>query len=447
MASSAGDVKMSSAAIVTGAAASSTGLTRNQKRGFLAAWGGWALDGMDASIYALVLVPALTDLLPNSGIAVNQGSVGYYGSILQAMFLLGWGLSMVWGPISDRVGRVRALMLTILCYSLFTFLCGVVNNIWQLAVLRILVGIGIGGEQPVGAAYLAEELSESQRKIGAGLMHTGYYFGFFFASVANYFIGANYGWRWMFIFGGLPALLIGFIRFGVRESTKWQERFGADVRKRPKMRDAFAAIFSPVYLRRTMVMSGLFLASIIGLWAGSIYVPTAVTQVAVRTGYAAADAARLASYGGMLLAIGTIVGCVAAPFLAERFGRRKAMAVFFTILGVSIVVSFGYVFYLTTAALMWFYVCVFFLGFGGANFALYTLWLPEQYSTDCRASAIAFVSSVGRFVGVAMVFILANGIRSYGSLGVPVAVTALAFVFGLLLLPLAEETKGKELPA
>ena len=344
---------------------------------------------MDASIYALVLVPALTDLLPNSGIAVNQGSVGYYGSILQAMFLLGWGLSMVWGPISDRVGRVRALMLTILCYSLFTFLCGVVNNIWQLAILRILVGIGIGGEQPVGAAYLAEELSESQRKIGAGLMHTGYYFGFFFASVANYFIGANYGWRWMFIFGGLPALLIGFIRFGVRESTKWQERFGADVRKRPKMRDAFATIFSPVYLRRTMVMSGLFLASIIGLWAGSIYVPTAVTQVAVRTGSAPADAARLASYGGMLLAIGTIVGCIAAPFLAERLGRRRAMAVFFTIMGVSIVVSFGYVFYLTTAALTWFYVCVFFLGFGGANFALYTLWLPEQYTTDCRASAIA----------------------------------------------------------
>jgi MFS family permease len=187
--------------------------------------------------------------------------------------------------------------------------------------------------------------------------------------------------------------------------------------------------------------------SIIGLWAGSIYVPTAVTQVAVRSGFATADAARLASYGGMLLAIGTIIGCVAAPFLAESVGRRKAMAVYFAILGVSIVVAFGYVFYLTAAALTWFYVCVFFLGFGGANFALYTLWLPEQYTTDCRASAIAYVSSVGRFVGVAMVFILANGIRSYGSLGVPVAITAIAFLFGLALLPLAEETKGKSLPA
>jgi MFS family permease len=422
-------------------------LTRNQKRGFLAAWGGWALDGMDASIYALVLVPALTELLPRSGIEASQGSVGYYGSILQALFLLGWGLSMVWGPISDRIGRVRGLMLTILCYSVFTFMCGLVNNIWQLAILRVLVGLGIGGEQPVGAAYLAEELSESQRKIGAGLMHTGYYFGFFFASVANYFIGANFGWRWMFVFGGLPALLIGFIRYGVTESAKWKERFGENAHARPRMRDAFATIFSPKYLRRTLVMSGLFLSSIIGLWAGSIYVPTATTQLAVRAGASAAEAARQASYGGMVLALGTIIGCVAAPFLAERFGRKKAMATFFAFMGVAIVVAFGYVFYLPASALPWFYVCIFLLGLGGANFALYTLWLPEQYSTDCRASAIAFISSIGRFVGVAMVFLVGAGIRGYGSLGVPVAITALIFVFGLLILPLSEETRGKSLPA
>jgi MFS family permease len=433
----------------TNASHSRTGvkLTPNQRRGFLAAWGGWALDGMDASIYALVLVPALTELLPSSGVAVSPANIGYYGSILQAMFLLGWGLSMVWGPISDRIGRVRGLMLTILCYSLFTFLCGVVTNIWQLALLRVLVGIGIGGEQPVGAAYLAEELSESQRKIGAGLMHTGYYFGFFLASVANYFIGANFGWRWMFIFGGLPALFIAFIRYGVRESAKWHERFGEDVRARPKMRESFAAIFSPTYRRRTLAMSGLFLTSIIGLWAGSIYVPTAVTQFATRAGSSAADAARLASYGGMVLSIGTIVGCIAAPFIAERLGRRRAMAIFFAMLGISIVVTFGYVFYLPASAFNWLFVCILFLGIGGANFAMYTLWLPEQYDTACRASAIAFISSIGRFVGVAMVFILADGIRSYGSLGVPVAVTALAFVFGLLILPLTEETRGRTLPA
>jgi MFS family permease len=420
-----------------------TRLNANQIKGFWAAWGGWTLDGMDAFIYALVLVPALTELLPRSGVAINQGNIGYYGSVLQALFLLGWGLSMAWGPIADRFGRVRALMLTILFYSLFTFLCGVVTNIWQLAVLRVLCGIGLGGEQPMGGTFVAEEWPEDRRKMGAGYMHTGYYFGFFLAALANYYIGARYGWRWMFILGGAPALLVGWIQSGVREPKTWQDK--AKGQHRPGMGEAFAALFSPEYRRRTIINSLLFTVSIVGLWAGSIYVPTAVTQIARAEGYAPADAARMASYGSMVLSIATIIGCLAAPWLAERAGRRKAMAMYFVALGVAVAIAFGYVFY-QPAALSMFLVLIFFLGIGGANFAIYTLWLPEQYSTSCRASAIAFVSSVGRFVGVAMVFLVGSAIQSYGSLGVPVAVTAAVFVLGIALLPFAKETKGRPLP-
>src|SRR5687768_583495 len=266
-----------------------TPLNSNQIKGFWAAWGGWCLDGMDAFIYALVLVPALTELLPNSGIEPTPGNIGYYGSILFALFLFGWGLSMVWGPIADRFGRVKALMATIIFYSLFTFLCGLVTNIWQLAVLRVLCGIGLGGEQPMGGTFVAEEWPEDRRKMGAGYMHTGYYFGFFLAAIANYFIGANFGWRWMFILGGLPALLVSWIRVGVKEPEAWQKRVQVE---RPKMSQAFNALFTSVYKRRTIVNSLLFLVSIIGLWAGAIYVPTAVTQIAIRDGYAVGDAAR-----------------------------------------------------------------------------------------------------------------------------------------------------------
>src|SRR6476646_1841513 len=121
--------------------ATHTKLNSNQIKGFWAAWGGWCLDGMDAFIYSLVLVPALTELLPKSGIEATPGNIGYYGSILFALFLAGWGMSMVWGPIADRFGRVKALMATILMYSVFTFACGLSQNIWQLAVLRIFCGI------------------------------------------------------------------------------------------------------------------------------------------------------------------------------------------------------------------------------------------------------------------------------------------------------------------
>ena len=419
-----------------------TKLNSNQIKGFWAAWGGWTLDGMDAFIYALVLVPALTELLPRSGVEATGGNIGYYGSVLQALFLLGWGLSMAWGPIADRFGRVRALMLTILFYSIFTFLCGVVTSIWQLAVLRVLCGIGLGGEQPMGGTFVAEEWPEDRRKMGAGYMHTGYYFGFFLAALANYYIGANYGWRWMFVLGGAPALLVGWIQSGVREPATWGK---ATVKERPSLWTAFAALFTPEYRRRTIVNSLLFTVSIVGLWAGSIYVPAATTQIAVREGYATADAARIASYGSMMLSVGTIIGCLMAPYVAERLGRRGAMASYFVALGVAVAIAFGFVFY-QPAALTLFFVLIFFLGIGGANFALYTLWLPEQYSTSCRASAIAFVSSVGRFVGVAMVFLVGAAIQSCGSLGLPVAVTASVFVIGLILLPFAEETRGKALP-
>jgi MFS family permease len=426
------------------AARTLTKLNSNQIKGFWAAWAGWTLDGMDAFIYALVLVPALTELLPRSGLTVTQGNIGYYGSVLQALFLLGWGLSMVWGPIADRFGRVRALILTILFYSIFTFLCGVVTNIWQLAVLRVLCGIGLGGEQPMGGTFVAEEWPEDRRKMGAGYMHTGYYFGFFLAALANYTIGANYGWRWMFILGGAPALLVGWIQSGVREPATWQKK-AADKRGHPKMRDAFAALFSPEYKRRTIINSLLFTVSIVGLWAGSIYVPTAVTQIARAQGYVAVDAARMASYGSMVLAIATIIGCLMAPWMAERFGRRLAMGLYFAALGIAVAIAFGYVFYLPSA-LAPFFVLIFLLGIGGANFALYTLWLPEQYATNCRASAIAFVSSIGRFVGVAMVFLVGTAIQRYGSLGIPVAATASAFLIGLFILPFAVETKGRPLP-
>ena len=327
-----------------------TALTSNQIRGFWAAWGGWALDGMDSFIYALVLTPAITELLPRSGIAATPGTVVYYGTLLLALFMIGWGLSMLWGPFADRFGRVRALMLTILCYSLFTFLGGFVTNVWQLGACRLLAGIGIGGEWSIGGIFVAEEWPEDRRKMGAGYMHTGYYFGFFLAALANYFIGARYGWRALFMFGGVPALLVSFIRYGVRESARWEQQVAAR-RKPPTMAAALAALFSPKYARRTILNSVFLLISIVGLWAGSVHVPTSITQLAARAGYSVADRARLASYGTMVLSAGTILGCIVLPPLAERFGRRLTMALYFGLMFLSISIGFGYVFYLPENAL------------------------------------------------------------------------------------------------
>jgi MFS family permease len=424
--------------------ASPASLTRNQIRGFWASWGGWTLDGMDSVVYALVLVPSLRELLPHSGIAASKGNIGYYGSLSFAMFLIGWGLAFLWGPIGDRFGRVRTLMLTIVWYSVFTFMSAFVTTVWQLATLRLLAGIGIGGEWAMGGTFVAEEWPEHRRRMGAGLMHTGYYVGFFLAALANFGIGSHYGWRWMFIVGGVPALLLAWIRHGVVEPAAWKKKESV-VRSWAVWRP-FAVLFSPAWRRRTILNALLMLASICGLWAGTVYVPAAVTALAEAGGRVGPQAAQLASWATMLVSFATILGCLAMPWLAERLGRRGALALFFTLMMVFIAVTFGKVFYLGPTALPWFFVCLFFLGLGGANFAVYTLWLPEQYPTECRASAFAFSTSFARFGGAGITFLVGSGVRHYGSLGTPVALTSIAFALGLLLIPFGAETRGQRLP-
>lgn len=396
---------------------------------------------MDSFIYALVLVPALRDLLPRSGLPATPANLGFYGGLLFALFLIGWGFAFLWGPIADRFGRVRTLMLTILCYSLFTFLGCAASTIWQLAIFRLLAGIGIGGEWTLGGILVAEEWPEDRRAKGAAYMHTGYYFGTFLAAVVNYTIGAKYGWRAVFAVGGAPALLVAFIRFGVTEPKRWQQ-----LAKRITAREAFVMLFGAEYRRRTILNAVFLLISMIGLWAGSVYVPSSVTYLATRAALSSEQGARLASYATMLLSVGTILGCLMLPWLAEKLGRRGALALYFGMMFVFVAYGFGYAFYLPVNALPWFLVALFFLGVGGANFAIYTLWLPEQYRTECRASAFAFATSSGRFVAAGVTFLVGAGVARFHTIGTPVALTSIAFLIGLALLPFGEETKGKPLP-
>jgi MFS family permease len=249
----------------------------------------------------------------------------------------------------------------------------------------------------------------------------------------------------MFALGGLPALLLAWIRYGVTEPARWAQN--QKVVQRRSWWRPLATLFNPTLRRRTILNSLFMLVSICGLWAGTVYVPTAVTALAEASGRVGPQAAQMASYATMLVAVATILGCFAMPSLAERFGRRGALALFFTLMLIFIVLTFGKVYYMGGSALPWFFACLFFLGLGGANFSVYTLWLPEQYPTECRASAFAFSTSFARFGGAAITFLVGSGVARYGSLGIPVAITSLAFAVGLLLIPFGAETRGQALPA
>ncbi len=396
---------------------------------------------MDSFIFALVLTPALTELLPKSGMNGSSGEIVFAGSVLFAVFLAGWGSSFIWGPLADHWGRTRTLAAAVACYAVFTAAAALAQNVYALGAFRFLAGVGIGGEWAIAGTYVAEVWPESRRKMGAGYLQTGYYVGFFLAAALNYTIGAHFGWRAMFAAGGAPVILALYMLSRLREPDRWMKAAHSAPHMRPLRR-----IFAGEYRRRTLVNSALVTVSIIGLWAAVVYEPSAIILLAKHAGYAAPEAARLASYGTGLLSIGTCLGCIAAPPLAERLGRRGALAIFFVGMSICIAFCFGWAFYLPHG-LGIFIASLFFLGFFGGNFAMYSLWLPEQYPTAIRATAFAFVTSFGRYLGAGVNFLIGAGVHSYGSIGMPVATTALAFLGGLLLLPLSHETKGGALPA
>jgi len=417
-----------------------TPLTREQIRGFWTVYLGWVLDGVDSVIFALVLIPAMTELLPNSGITATPANIAMYGSLLFGLFLIGWGLSFIWGPLADRFGRVKMLAASILVYSLFTGAAAFSENIWQLAAFRLIAGIGVGGEWALAGTYVAECWPEDRRKMGAGYLQTGYYLGFFIAALLNYTVGATYGWRVMFLCGLFPAFVAIYTALKVKEPHKPVIHV-----KGAKAHSSWLEIFAPAFRRRTLTSSALVGVAIVGLWAGSVYEATAVVTLATRAGIDHVGAVHLASIGAAILSLSTILGCLIAPWLAERVGRRKALGIYFAGMAASIVVAFGWVFYMDDG-LHLFMVSLVFLGFFGGNFAIFSLWLPEQYPTRIRATAFAFNASVGRFIGAGVNFLLAAAIHWHGSLGAPIAWTAAAFVAGILILPFAVETRDQTLP-
>ncbi len=263
--------------------------------------------------------------------------------------------------------------------------------------------------------------------------------GFFLASALNYTVGARLGWRYMFWCGLTPVIVAALILFRVKEPERWQHK------KKAGGLSSLGRIFGAPYTRRTLVNTVLLAAAICGLWAGAVYAPTAIINLAKRAGMAPSEVTHTASFGMGLLSVGTILGCLAVPLLAERIGRKRTLAFYFLGMLICIVLSFGWAFYLPQG-LHPFIAVLFFLGFFGGNFAVFSLWLPEQYGTAVRATAFAFTTSFGRFAAAGVNLVIAGMVRDMGTIGKPVAYTAIAFAIGLLVIPFGEETLGKVLP-
>src|SRR5437660_7063183 len=195
-------------------------LSPQQWKSGAAAWLGWLFDGLDMHLYVLVAAPFVAELLGAS--SERDPRVGYYSSWIQAAFLIGWALGGgCFGRVADRLGRSRALMLTILTYAAFTGLSFFARTWWQLLVFRFLAALGIGGEWAVGASLLSETWPRRWRPWMAAVLQTGVNLGVMLASLASFLL-AGYPYRSVFLVGLLPALLVLWIRRAVPEPEEWE---------------------------------------------------------------------------------------------------------------------------------------------------------------------------------------------------------------------------------
>lgn len=417
-------------------------LTATQRKAFWGSFSGWAMDGFNWTVFGLVLSPAMTALLPRSGITVNATNIAWYGEISAALFLLGWGCSAIWGPIADRFGRKPTMTASILVYGVFTALAAASTNVWEWNAFRFLAAVGVGGEWAMAGTLIAEVLPERVRERFGGLMHSAAYVGVLIVSLIYLLAGTELGWRGMFLIGGVPAFAVFLIRRATPEPERWRK--GGVERTRPSFWQPVREVLSPPYRARTIGNLLLLVVCVIGLWAGSTYVPTAMTNLTTAAGYPHGDIVRMAGASSMTVAAFTILGCFAVPSLAVRFGRRRTLAALLVLMIIGTVGAYGIAYPRHSIALT--FVFLPFLGFGGADFAVFTIWLPEQYPTRMRATAFAFTTTFSRWVAAGGTFLIGFGIHASGSLTLPLSLTSVVFVVGIAMVGLAPETRGQALP-
>jgi len=409
------------------------------------AWLGWVFDAMDGTIYAMVQKPVITELL---GPGASGADIGFYSSAVFSVMLIGWAFGgIVFGILADYIGRTKALTITILIYSLFTGLSALAETWWQLAIYRFVTGLGLGGEWAAGAALVAEVWPDRLRARAGSMLQSAAAIGFLFAALANRLVGV-YSWRYVFLVGALPALLVLLIRLVVKEPEGWVE---ARKERRQSKRSAFTLtqLFQPELRRDTLVASALAFVVLLGLWGGTMWIPAAIREIAAASpeaaGLTGAEAERYltekASDGVMLLNAVSLVGYLLFGPLADAIGRRGTFFLYFA----GAVVMFPIAFLSTSNVDVLFllipFVGIFTLGVTSG----FPIYLPELFPTAVRTTGVGFCYNLGRFVTAGGVFLTGYLVGALGSYAKAATAVSLVYLVGMVVLLFARETRGQKL--
>jgi MFS family permease len=363
-------------------------LSPQQKKSGIAAWLGWMFDGLDMHLYTLVALPFVAELL---FVAPTAREASVKASLIQAAFLAGWAVGgAFFGRIGDRLGRSKALSLTILTYALFTGLSYFAQEWWHLLIFRFLAALGIGGEWAVGASLLSETWPKRWRPWLAAILQTGVNVGILFACLAGWLLKEE-PYRVIFLVGILPAFLTLWIRRAVPETVEWTTAH-ASAPKGPGL----SALFGPEIRRVTFIITAICALGLTAHWAMMFWHSAHLRGLAIGAGWDKAAVNALANKGLYLLILGSVAGNFIAGGLARLIGYRRAIATLMLIYGGLMMLTYGTV-RDVGSMLIW----LPFIGAAQGVFALFTMYLPPLFPTLLRTTGAGFCYNVGRLFAAA----------------------------------------------
>ena len=395
------------------------GRTRQQWRTFISAYVGWMLDIMDLMLFAMMIKYISADLHFDKGMAGTIASITLLATAIGGLFF---------GFLADRIGRTRSMMLSILCYSVGTALCGFSETIGQLLVFRFILGLGVGGEWSAGAALITESWPAEHRGKVMAWVQSAFAAGYTLAALIAALVLPLLGWRWVFAVGLIPVVFAFWVRRHTEESEIWKQQ-----KVRLTLRQTLAELFGN-YARPTVVGLAFTAAAMCGYWGLFTWIPSYLATP-VEQGGPGFDLTRSTTWI-VIMQAGAALGFILFGYIADKIGRRRSFILFFIASAICVPM---YVAIKSPTVLLMFGPVVAFFGTG-----FYSGFAPtfaELFPTSIRATAQGFIYNTGRAASAlapAAVGFISQGNGVATALGATSAFFALAAVIVYFFLP---ETK------
>ena len=416
------------------------GVTRYQWLILIIASAGWIFDVYEGQIFNLTRNQLLAEILK---LGSSDPAIKRYGDIFLGIFLLGGTAGgLLFGSLADRYGRKPTMAATILMYSLFSGLTYFASSLWQVAILRFLVAMGVGGEWAVAASLVAEVFPARARAHASGIFHATSILGTWLATLAGIIVAAQ--WRYAYLIGVIPALLVAWVMASVKEPESWKEA-GARAQSGGGQLGSLRDLFADARWRKRAVLGMLLAAVGLGtFWGVTVAGQDLAKEHFMRNGRPEKEAVELAKTAyGFIQAAGGGVGLLAFGPLCVRLGRKRA----FTLMQIGALVIVPITCYAPRTDLQLLLLLPVFGGLTLGMHAGFAIYFPELFPTRLRATGAGFCFNVGRAVAASVLF-FSGWLKAQPGMDLRLAITLLGLLFllGLVVVRFLPETKDQPLP-